>query len=275
MSDIQPVTLNDTQAINKVNSAIAQANRVEGLSNAINAEVVARGLAVQNEVTARQAAVSDEAVSRAAADGERPTFSQVSSLGDRPGESPMQFSGSLDGEAEQMSDIPGAVAVTSSGKVIAVNGAAKIAPRRASRIEPGHQYRLRFVVQRSTDTDDPANDAIRFGVRWLDKDKAELTTTQLANVLDVLVASGRLEYQFNLALTDAPNIDAVPTGTPVYFRPFVQLFGGGVTLVEVIEVSDLALTSEWSPDVSEYRREIAGLQQQLQSALDRIEALEA
>jgi hypothetical protein len=134
---------------------------------------------------------------------------------------------------------------------------------------------VRYVVQRSVDTVDPSNDAIRFGVRWLNKDKGGLSTHELANILDVDISSGRLEYQFNISLTDDTNIDAVPPASAVYFRPFVRTFGGGTTLVEVIEVTDLSLASDWSPDVSEYRREIAGLQQAVADALDRIQALES
>ena len=299
---IDPVTTNDTQAIDKVNAAIAKANLVDGLvagkadkatmttnvtylSAAIATEARSRAAGDENEASARIQADKDEAEARAdainranedrvAGDAVRPTFSQAASLGDRPGELPQCFASSYDGAAEALSGIP-ATATAASGAVVKLTGAGIVAPRRAYRCEPGHQYRVRFVVQRSIDTDDPANDAVRLAIRWLDRNKAGLASAELSNVLDVVVASGRLEFSFNLAATDDTNIDAVSPASSVYFRPFVKTFGGGETLVEVIEVTDLSLSADWSPDVSALRREIAGLQQQVSVALDRIATLEA
>lgn len=268
MANIQPVTLNDPQAIEKVNEAILQANRIDALNDAINAEASARSQEIA-------ASINEEALSREIEDDIRPTFSQVSMMGSRPGDSPDIFCSSLDGDAGGVSELAASVAVNSSGSVVEIVGAGKVATRRCYRLEPGRQYQIRFVVQRSADTDDPANDAIRLGVRWLNKNKVGLLTTHLSNLMDVLVSSGRLNYQFTVALTDADNVDAVPPGIEtVYFRPFVQTFGDGTTAIEVIDVVDLSLASDWSPDVTEYRREVAGLQQRLAEALDRIQALE-
>ena len=271
---IDPVTTNDTQAIAKVNAAIAQANRIDGISASITSETNARAKAIAKETQDRQQAISTAKEEWLSSDAQRPTFSQAAILGDRPGELPECFASSYDGAAEALSGIP-ATAIAAYGAVAKLTGAGVVAPRRVYRCEPGHQYRVRFVVQRSIDTDDPANDAVRLAIRWLDRNKAGLASAELSNVLDVVVASGRLEFSFNVAATDDTNIDAVSPAGSVYFRPFVKTFGGGETLVEVIEVTDLSLSADWSPDVSALRREIAGLEQQISAALDRIATLEA
>lgn len=272
---IPHVAFNDTQAIDKVNQAIDQANRVDDIVASIADEADTRELQIQAEAEARAEGIEGEAEARQQSDADRPTFAQASRLGSRPGEAPAYFASSTDGAPEIMVDLVAVPAVGENGAAVAIAGAGLVASRQAFRIEPGREYRIRFVVQRSVNTEDPANDAVRLGVRWLDKNKAGISSQHLANLLDVTVASGRIEFQFNISLTDASNIDAIPVGGAIYFRPYVQAFGGGVTLVEVIEVTDLTLSADWSPDVSEYRREIAGLQQQLADALDRITALEA
>jgi hypothetical protein len=309
MANIQPVTTNDTQAINKVNAAIAEANKVAGKADqgALNDEAAARADAVNREATARQAADQREAEARAKADaaeaearvkgdaGEaaarreadeieeaarlagdmvRATFADVASGTSRPGESGNFFAGSVDGEADKLTPIS-AKATSPQGAVAVLEGAGTVASIAAFRIEPGRQYSVRFAVQRATDTDDPSNDAIRLGARWLKGDKGGLATVELANLLDVTVSDGRLEYVFNLAAQDAQNIDAVSPASAVYFRPFVRTFGNGVTHVEVIEVVDLTTSIDWSPDVSQYRREVAGLVQIVRDLQDRIQTLEA
>lgn len=272
----------------KLNQAIGEANKVGGKaeSSALTAETQARQQTITSEANARQQADeaeaqarqqadAAEAQARAAGDNLRVTYAEASSPLIRPGEANRFFTADLDGQASAVNPLPdGAKAVTDNGSVAVVSGAGTVAPIAAWRAEPGRQYRVRFVFRRAVDTEDPANDAIRMGLRWLKKDKSGLSTTILADILDVTQDSGRLEYFFNFAAVNADTIDATAPAGAVYVRPFVKAFGSGVTHVEVIEVTDLSNAVEFAPDVSEFRRQLAGFDYRLESFTDRIDVAE-
>lgn len=219
--------------------------------------------------------LAQEVSNRNSAVAARTKFSDAAQENSRPGEVSKLFTATLDGSADQVTPPTfNIVSTQSNGNAAELVGAATLATIAAFRCEQARQYRIRFVLQRSLNTEDPSNDAVSIGVRWLNKDKGGISTYEFANLLDMQVSDGRLEYQFNISTNDDANIDAIPPLGALYFRPFIRTFGGGKTLVEVIEVTDLSLTVDWSPDVAEYRREISGLQQSLQFALDRITTLE-
>lgn len=269
---IAPITVGDVNSIDKINQAIEKANLVDGkaASGSLDAEVFVRQQADEN----LQKKIDTETLALRQADTVRPQRAETP-MPIRPGDSIVYFTSQIDGEPSAVTPLgTGVVASSQSGKVAALAGAGAVAPIGAWRIEPGHVYRVRYVVQRAVNTDDPSNDAVRLGVRWLKADKSGVSTTELANLLDITVSDGRLEYVFTLATADASDIDAVsPTGA-VYFRPFVRTFGSGVTHVEVIEVVDATDAVIWSPDVELLQREIAGLNARLNDALDRIQTLE-
>lgn len=255
--------------------AQAVAGEAQKRAAADSAEAKARTSADEAEIQARQLAVSAEASARTIADSRRPEFGQ-STCPIRPGEAIRFFTGSLEGNPTDVIPLPDSmVASSSSGLVARLSGAGIIAPVAVWRIEPAHVYRVRFVVRRETDTEDPSNDAVRLGVRWLNSNRTGATATDLANILDFTVSDGRAEYTFSVAATDAPDVDAAPPAGAVYFRPFVRTFGGGVTHVEVIEVVDATSSAVWSPDVDLINREIASLTAQVQALADRVMALEA
>jgi len=194
----------------------------------------------------------------------------------RPGEGIEFFTSALDGEPSGLSALPDSAAVTSQyGKVAKIDGAGTVAPVAAWRIEPGHLYRVRFVVTRAVDTEDPSNDAVRLGIRWLAAGKTGVGTTELANILDLTVEDGRVERVFTLATAAAPDVDVTPPAGGIYFRPFVRAFGSGTTHVEIIQVVDATDAVVWSPSVEQLQGQIASLTAQLQALADRIEALEA
>lgn len=300
---IDHISVGDVESISKINQAIDKANlvddkadksallaeitaRQDGLAgesaariSADNAEAVARAAGdaslqseLAAEVAARQVAVAAEAVERGSGDLARPTYAESVPSQWRPGDAARFFTSDLVTGAQPISDEWRII--SASGAVIAIPGAGKVAPRPPCRIEPGHQYRIRVVFQRGTDTDDPANDAVRVGLQWLTKTKADGGMTVCADVLDVTVASGRLEFSFNIARENSDNIDFVAPSTAIYARPFVQAFGSGITHVEVVEIVDLSIAADWSPDVSTLQREIAGLRAQIESLNDRISTLE-
>jgi predicted acyltransferase (DUF342 family) len=254
--------------------AAARAESDELLQAAITAEATARANAITAEQTARDAAITAEATARSAGDAVRITYAEAVMGSVRPGEAIKLFTSNIDGAPSDVAPLTDANrAVGAHGAVGVINGSGYVAPIAVWRLEPGRQYRVRFVVQRAVDTADPSNDAVRLGLRWLKKDKSGLSSTNLADLLDVTVADGRLEYTYNFALTAADNIDVKAALTSVYVRPFVRTFGSGVTHIELIEVTDLTETIEWSPDVSEYRNEVAGITQRVDMIEDRLEMM--
>lgn len=280
---IAPITVGDVDSISKINQAIDKANLVDEKASQsdLDAEVSVRAAADAEETSAREAAdsnlqeqIDSEVDTRAADDLKRPLYAQAQPP-IRPGEAIRFFTGSLDGEPAVLQPLPDAASVSSTyGRAAQIDGAGIVAPMAAWRLEPGHLYRLRFVVRRVVDTEDPSNDAVRLGVRWLDAAKAGAGSTALANILDLTVEAGRVEYVFTLAAAAAPDVDAVPPASGIYFRPFVQAFGSGLTHVEVIQVVDATDAVVWSPDVEILRREIAALTAQIQTLSDRVETLE-
>lgn len=215
--------------------------------------------------------IASEATARIAADNIRVTYAEAASEPTRPGEANRFFTSTLVGELTAVAPLPDDWKVIGpNGATIAIPGAGKVAPIAVTRIEQLRQYRGRAVVQRATNTDDPANDAIRIAIQWLDKNKNGISQTVCADILDVTTASGRLEYFFNIALTSADNIDFTAPAGAVYFRMFVQTFGSGVTWVEVIETFDLTDTVEFSPDVSEFRRQLAGFNWRVEDFTTRL-----
>lgn len=280
----------------KINQAIDKANLVDGKAEqtALVAETNARQAAVNNlqdqislratkqelqsEAIARAngdaanaQAVQHEAIARANGDEARVTYAEAASEPTRPGEANRFFTSDLVGDPATVTPLPDAWKVIGpNGAVVAIPGAGKVAPLAVWRVEPQRQYRVRAVVQRATNTEDPANDAIRIGLQWLDRNKADAGRTICVDLVDITTASGRLGYFFNFATTDADNIDFTAPAGAVYVRPFVQTFGSGITHVEVIEIVDLSDTVEFSPDVSEWMRQLAGFNWRLEDATTRL-----
>lgn len=255
----------------------ARQHAVSGLQKQIADETSARQHAVTglqkkigDETSARQKAIAAEADARSkqvaalqGADNDRPRFAQAV-VPPRPGEEIRYFTAMIDGEPADLTPLSDdEVGISASGKVAVLAGAKRVAPIGAWRVEPGCVYRVRFVVQRAVDTEDPANDAVRLALRWLDAKKSGVSTTICADLVDIVRNSGRVEYTVVFARVDGGDIDLTAPAAAVYVRPFVQAFGSGVTHVEVIEIADLTMAVAWSPDVSTFRNEVAGLEQRL------------
>lgn len=251
---IAPITVGDTSARAKINAAIEQANLVAGKAeqSALTAEAQARQQAVAAEAQARAQGLAAEAQARqqglAARDSaiaERLSQAEHLSAAGRLGEAPRAATADLDGAPASIEPIAADRLVVSatSGAVLNVAGAASVAPRSVQRLEPGRRYRLRVVIQRVSDTSDPAGDTVRIGLRWLKADKSGLATTVLSDLVGVSVASGRLEYVYAIATID-DDVDAVAPAGAIYARPFVRFYGDGEAHVEVMAWEDLALAVE-------------------------------
>lgn len=209
---------------------------------------------------------------RMAGDAIRITYAEAAADDRRPGEVPKLFSASTDGEMPASLD-PSARVVGANGAVAAFS-ASGVAPVRAYRIEPYRDYRVRFVVQRAVDTTDPAGAAVRLALVCLDRNKVSIGTLILATIPDMEVASGRQEFQYNIAAQDSDIADfVVPTGT-VYARPYAYGFGDAVNHAEVMDVTDLTDAANYSPDLTALIRDVAGVDYRVNSVLTRIEVAE-
>lgn len=282
-------TSSRTAAVNSEASARQSADQAETLArqnadNSLQGQIGLRATKVElaSEATARQQSdntivqtVSAETAARIVGDNVRVTYAEAASEPTRPGEANRFFTSTLAGDPASVAPLPDEWKVAGpNGAVVAIPGAGRVAPIAVWRVEPQRQYRVRAVVQRATNTDDPANDAIRIALQWLDKDKAAVSKTTCIDILDVTTGSGRLGYFFNFAVEEADSIDFTAPAGAVYVRPYVQAFGSGITHVEVIEIVDLTDTVEFSPDVSAFLRQLAGFHWRLESFTDRLEVSE-
>ena len=279
---IAPISVGDTNARAKMNQAIAKANEVDGKATAslLTAEAQARAQGLAAEAQARQHGLAAEAQARqeglAARDSEialRLSQAEHLAAAGRLGEAPRAATADLDGAPESTAPVTAdRLIVSADGAVLSVVGAGSAAPRAVQRVEPGRRYRLRVVIRRVSDTSDPAGDTVRIGLRWLKADKSGLSTTVISDLVGVSVASGRLEYVYAVASID-DDVDAVAPSGAAYARPFVRFYGDGIAQVEVIAWEDLSLAVEWSPDVSEFRRSLAGVDHRLGDAEQQIATL--
>ena len=295
MANIQPITeaTPGAEVRARINESFGEANKVAGKAEqtALTAETNARNAAVANlqgqigqrattialtsAVSALQQADQAETAARIAGDKARVTYAEASSEPTRPGEANRFFTSDLVGDPASVAPLPDSWKVVgTNGASIAIPGAGKVATLGVRRVEQQRQYRFRAVIQRATNTEDPANDAIRIGLQWLDQNKGDAGRTICVDLVDITTASGRLGYFFNFATADADNIDFTAPAGAVYVRPFVQAFGSGITHVEVIEIVDLTDSVEFSPDVSEWMRQLAGFNWRLEDATTRLDGAE-
>lgn len=218
------ISVGDAGAIDKINNAIDQANKVDD-----KADYARVASAAANGAHSRP--------------GEPGDFFGISYLG-TPGDiTPISSGNKIAG---------------GNSKVAQISAAGVISRRQPWRIEPGgRQYRARVVMSRATDPSDPDGDAIRIGLAWLGSGYALVTTKTLQDVSSLEEADGRQTYTF-----DFPSVD-IPRKAD-YARLFVKTFGSdGVTYVEIMEIVDMTDAVEFSPDVTALQADIAALQAEL------------
>lgn len=247
---------------------------------ALSAETTARVVAVAAEALVRAQGDLAEAQARTANDNAlgvridgRATYAEAVAEHDRLGEPGRFATSDIAGAPESVSLLDSKAVSVANGAVVSIS-AGYAAPIAVQRIEPGRQYRLRFVVQRVENTLDPANDAIRLGVSWLKADKSALSLTVIADLVDITVASGRLEYIYTVSRVDGDTVDVGCPEGGVYARAFVRCYGNGLNHIEVIEWTDLSNSVDWSPDVSEFRNQLFGMEYNVTSLLDRMDGAE-
>lgn len=195
---ILPISLGDAAALDKLNAAIAEANKVAGINAAVIAEPSSRaaaiGAAVATETAARTAAVSlaiaNETAARVAAIGATAAaealarniaignavapltrYTELAADPARPGES-RRFTTDISSLPGTVTPVdPGQAQVTDNGPVWPINGAGAVAPLAPWRVEPRRQYRVRFAFQRITDPVAPGTNPVKLAMRWLRTDE--------------------------------------------------------------------------------------------------------
>lgn len=132
-----------------------------------------------------------------------------------------RFSG-LRGGGLESSAPDGARVATGRGTAWRITGAGVLSMRFGLSVFDDRAQQMTLVVRRWVDTPDPANDMIRFGVRWLDNADAAIGTA-VAWELALTAAQGWRTITRFLGVGE----DVVPPSNAVRAVPFVECFGGG------------------------------------------------
>lgn len=152
------------------------------------------------------------------------------------------------GEAAAAVPIDPAWAATSpAGTVIRVVAAVAddpqtVAPITAIPLVPGRIYDVLYRVQRIVDPLDPLNDSVTCGVQWLTNTKAANGSATVDDI-PLVIADGIVERTARIGIAPPATVPldhTAPVGT-VYFRPFIDLYGGDAHTTDVItlEVQDV------------------------------------
>jgi len=195
---ISPVTVGDTGALAraKINAAIEKANLVDGLE-------------------ADKLAIASAEIDPIA----------------RPGDAPNAFTSSIAGDGVGLAFPPaGALVTNADGAALRASGEEIIAGRRNISVEPGRIYGARWVFRRYANPDDPAGDATRVVLAWLDNNKALISETEVFEGV-VSTFEGQKIVQTTFSPTETATITA-PSGA-CYVRPYIQTFGASNSRVDI------------------------------------------
>jgi len=148
-----------------------------------------------------------------------------------PGDVPQNFTPTLDGDVQSVSDLVGDVVDTITGAAIRVTGSQVIGTVERYKKEAGRDYKITWSVRRQTDPVDPAGDAVRFGIYWLDGSKTLISGgDQVIEDVSLYVASGVVNRSRYVVDEVAGSEDIAPPAGAVYMVPYVQTYGpDGVT----------------------------------------------
>ncbi len=146
------------------------------------------------------------------------------------------------------------------GAVVVMTGAATVAPIALTKIEPGRVYRIRYVLRRVVDTDNPNGDGVLLAVHWHSPAMVPKNLQTLEILNGVNVASGRLEHSYTLAVADDGQVDFVAPSGGLYARPYIHTYGSGVAHAVLAQIEDITGAIDWSPDVTIFRNQLAGLE---------------
>lgn len=251
------VALKATQSsLDATNATLAQKANQSAL-DATNAAVGTKAsqAALSSEIAAREA-LSEEV--------EDTVLDVQTGNWNRPGEAYRLWTDQPAGAPGSISPIaPSMVHTDSEGDVVRVSGSEAIAPIRATRIEPGRLYRVRFVLRRRENPADPSNHNVRLAVRWLSRGKGAIpaATGIIQDISALTVANGRTEVTAVVARAAGAGVNLVAPAAAVYMRPFVQTYGNdGVTDIEVVDVVDITDAITVPVDVGQFESRVDALE---------------
>lgn len=188
-----------------------------------------------------------------------------------PGDAPVLYTSSLAGEASAKPALTSTSAIA-AGRAVILTGAGKAAPREPVHFEAGHTYLIRYRVERTINTPDPAGDAVTLKIQWQNRVKEALSTATFATISDLTTSSGQVERTFRVAGASGSGINAVWPNGGVYGVPYVETFGTTcATAVHVIDVVDVTYWGIDGRDVTELETRIAAIEDDIPA---RVAALE-
>lgn len=198
---------------------------------------------------------------------------------DRPGDAPNYFTRSVaGGSPENLLPLAQDIAtIDDDGQVIRLTGEDRVVARFFTAIQPGRLYKLRYVARRRSNSPDPDNDAIRFGVLWYDQARSPLAApndvTVIEDMLGVTVGDGRIDASAMLSRESIFQDSIIPPPGARYAKPFTQTYGTTQrTDVEVVGIYDVSDVNLYAPDVSAFDGRVAALESV--DAGDRLAVLE-
>lgn len=197
----------------------------------------------------------------------------------RPGDSPYLFTrDTAGGDAINNAPLaPSEVGFDDDGDIVRVAGADLIATRYMLSLEPGRNYRTRFVFRRRVNPVDPSGDTVQIGVFWYDQARNALAGasqfTIIENVPNVTTGSGRVTREKTISRDGGSGVLVPPAGAR-YARPYIQTFGATPqTDFEVIGIQDVTDLNLYAPDVSVFDSRVTALE--TIDAGDRLDLLES
>lgn len=189
----------------------------------------------------------------------------------RPGDAAGSFSlvrgpYALNGRREDLPAVPAAMLATGSeGGCVVLKGAGTVGMSDLIAVEPGRVYRARVALERLGDPIDPSNDAVQYGLVFLDAFANILPFGTGINVVeqidDLRTASGRLERHVTFARSGGDRVEIVVPIRARYARVWVRTFGteDGVTQIDVVGANDVTDATVLDPISASVASQVAGL----------------
>ena len=145
------------------------------------------------------------------------------------GDTPQNFTQTLDGSSGEADEFVGDVVATfSDGAFVRLSGAKVLGVLERMRLLEDTKVVVSWSVRRSLNPTDPAGDTVRLGISWLDGLK-QIVLDQ--TVVDVTLTQAMGVYDASRVLGE----DITPPASAVYFVPYVRTFGlDGQTDVRVL-----------------------------------------
>lgn len=176
----------------------------------------------------------------------------------RPGDAPQAFTRSLaGGDPSALPPLTGAdVVLGDDGAAVRMRGADLLAMRRAVAMERGRAYRARVSFARTADVSDPAGDAVRIGIQFLDRAKTPIQGTDgryiVKDDLKLAVTDGPKEIQFLFSRSGGESTFKAPYRAR-YAVFFIQSFGADgsvdVSVLDIVDITDAAILPPASADL--------------------------